>query len=70
MHALLGGEVQTNVSQSVFFVAFFHKALDAGAKNGRDFVEAFSGGHTVGVEGVRYRGLSSGFGVSHVRLII
>ncbi|MGZ9006497.1 MAG: hypothetical protein ACXW20_22220 [Burkholderiales bacterium] len=55
MTALVGGEVQGNVSQIVSFLGLRAEAENAGGEDLADLGEPLGGGHYVGVEGVVQR---------------
>jgi hypothetical protein len=55
MTALVGGEVEGNVSQVAGFLALRAQAQEAGGEDFTDLIEPLGGGHQVGVEGVVQR---------------
>jgi hypothetical protein len=55
MTALVGGEVEGNVSQVLGFLGLRPQADQAGGEDLADLGEALGGGHQVGVEGVVQR---------------
>ena len=55
MTALVGGEVEGNVSQVTGFLSLRPQAEKAGGEDLADLGKALGGGHQVGVEGVVHR---------------
>jgi hypothetical protein len=55
MTALVGGEVEGNVSQVIGFLGFRAKADKAGGEDLADLGKPLGGAHQIGVEGVVHR---------------
>lgn len=60
MTALVGGEVQGNVSAVAGFLGFQAQPPDTEGEDLSDLGEALGGGHAVGVEGVGHAGVTLG----------